>query len=454
VSPRIVFGAQSFSFGEDGVERPGPGKAPTAFRIWRPGVNQTDMGAHIFSAESAKALLEEQELRGNRFSFDVDHLSLNQVAGPEARKAVGWHRLAVRETTAGPELWAVDVEWTDAVRAGLEANPPEWRYFSPAYRLAKNSDEIVQYINCALTNNPATHFVTELAARTLIAAAFGDNTMDFKKIAADMMGDDDEKRKGAKEWLSKASDVEKKAWKAWMKAAFAEDDKDPTDPGGGKEGGEPDKDLKEEKDAAAKAAAAAKADEEKKAAAAAKADEEKKAAARRAAMAEGSVMTVVASLTETSVALATQVQALLAKDSAREAKEKALTDEAKRTEIWATRPDVPDAIKAALNLLPIDKLETSVKELPRILATSSSSASAMTPKVRRDRKDARAAAGRSMTADEQEVFDRIFGRETIVTQATRDPDGGVVLGVFDQATAATRLKALRAERAAEKGEDL
>jgi phage I-like protein len=160
VSERRITAA--IAFAADGVERSATG-APTAFRIWRAGVNVTDYGPHLFTRASAVKLMSAQSMRGNLFSIDVDHLSLSKEAPPEARKAAGFHRLAVRPSPDGPECWAVDVEWTDAVRAGLEKNPPEWRYFSPAYDVNK-SGEIIAYLNTALTNNPATWGVTALAS--------------------------------------------------------------------------------------------------------------------------------------------------------------------------------------------------------------------------------------------------------------------------------------------------
>lgn len=161
------------------VERPGPGKAPTAFRIWNAGPNVTDHGTHTLSAASVRAILSTQAARGNLFSIDVDHLSLSPDAPPEARKSVGWMRLASRPDEAGePELWAVDVEWTDTVRAGLEKDPPEWRYFSPAYDHNKDG-EITRYLNTALTNNPATWRVTALATAK-------ESTMTIEELIAEL----------------------------------------------------------------------------------------------------------------------------------------------------------------------------------------------------------------------------------------------------------------------------
>lgn len=149
------------------VERPTPTAAPSAFRIWGSGDNPTDHGMTVFSDRSAECLMAEQAARGNLFSMDVDHLSLSKVAPPESRRAVGWHRLEVRKDANGSaELWACHLEWTDLARRGLEANPPEWRYFSPAYETDPETGEVVSYINTSLTNNPATWNVTALATRT------------------------------------------------------------------------------------------------------------------------------------------------------------------------------------------------------------------------------------------------------------------------------------------------
>lgn len=179
------------------VERPAPGAAPTAFRIWAAGQVVTDHGAHQFTEASAQALIAAQVARGNQYSIDVDHLSFSKEAPPEARKAVGWNRLETRRDEAGrAELWAVEVQWTAAVKAGLEADPPEWRYFSPAYRADPKTGEILAYLNTALTNNPATWGVTSLAAMT---GNEGTGTMTIEEILVALQalaeaGDEDAKR--------------------------------------------------------------------------------------------------------------------------------------------------------------------------------------------------------------------------------------------------------------------
>lgn len=161
------FGAYQ-TFGDDSrtVERPGPGRAPTAFLIWRAGVNMSDGGADVFTRRSADLLMSEQASRGNLLSIDYDHLSLKENRPADAGRAAGWHRIAVRLDENGePELWAVDVEWCQTARAGLEADPPEWRYFSPAFTPDEESGEILSYTNLAICVNPATWNNNQLACR-------------------------------------------------------------------------------------------------------------------------------------------------------------------------------------------------------------------------------------------------------------------------------------------------
>lgn len=216
------------------VERPAPGAAPTAFRIWAAGEVLTDHGVHQFTEASARALLASQAARGNRFSIDVDHLSFSKEAPPEARKAVGWMSLASRRDERGQsELWAVDVEWTAAVKAGIEAKPPEWKYFSPAYRADPKTGEILAYLNTALTNNPATWGVTTLAAMAATGNEGTGQNMTIEEILAALQaladaGDEDAKRMiGAAAPPSaetvKTSEGEDEAKPETVKAAEGED---------------------------------------------------------------------------------------------------------------------------------------------------------------------------------------------------------------------------------------
>ncbi len=172
----------------DGVERADPNGPPTAFRIWKAGLNVTDSGPTLFTERSASLLLAQQEARGNRFPIDVDHLSLNVDAPLESHRAVGWFSIDVRDG----ELWARDVEWTDIVRDGLTKDPPEWRYISPAYDQDAETGEVTSLLNVAVTNLPATHEVTALASRVTKGAS-----MKYEDIKAAVEGDDEEKKAAA-----------------------------------------------------------------------------------------------------------------------------------------------------------------------------------------------------------------------------------------------------------------
>lgn len=151
----------SYAFPDDGdlVERPGPGKAPTAFRIWKQGENPCKDFTVFFTERSAELLMQEQEAQGRPYSFDYNHGSVLPVAGADAGKAAGRHRLEVRNG----DLWAVDCEWTPQARAGIECQPPEWPYFSPTFT-TNEANEAIRYINTALTPNPATLNIPALAS--------------------------------------------------------------------------------------------------------------------------------------------------------------------------------------------------------------------------------------------------------------------------------------------------
>ncbi|MBX3218911.1 MAG: hypothetical protein KF795_00245 [Labilithrix sp.] len=183
----------------DGVERAEPDGPPTAFRIWRAGLNPTDAGPTLFTDRSAALLLAQQADRGNRYPIDIDHLSLNVDAPLESRRAVGWFSIEVRNG----ELWARDVEWTDTVRDGLTKEPPEWRYHSPAYDQDPVTGEVLGLLNLAITNLPATHSVTALASRVTKGAS-----MNYEDVKAALSGADEEKRAAAWAAIKSAFDGE------------------------------------------------------------------------------------------------------------------------------------------------------------------------------------------------------------------------------------------------------
>lgn len=133
---------------------------PTEFRLFTAGKVQTEKGVFLFDQEAAKLVEEGIKRRKTELMFDYNHASLDpKPLDPErAARAAGWHDVEVRNG----ELWAVNIRWTAAAAAGIRAK--EWRYYSPAFLDDPKTGRIVDYINCALTNLPATHDLTPLVA--------------------------------------------------------------------------------------------------------------------------------------------------------------------------------------------------------------------------------------------------------------------------------------------------
>jgi hypothetical protein len=331
----------------EGVERAEANGPPTAFRIWKAGVNPTDHGPTVFSERSATLLMAQQAVRGNRFSMDVDHLSLNVEAPLESRRAVGWFSLEVRDG----ELWATDVEWTDTVRAGLTKDPPEWKYFSPAYDIDPETNEVVSFLNCALTNNPATHAVTALASNS--AGATKGIRMKYEDLIASLCkmaeGDDDNAGKA----------------RAALKAMMPDDDEEKKDAADGEDDAKKDaEDKPDKKDAA---------DED--------GDEEKKDTAIAAALAEVN-------------RLAARVRDLEVKGEADE-----------RKTLLASRPDFAPELVAILAKAPLSVVRDSVAKLPK---TSTLPATTETVQATRGEGQGDARASR-LPAEEKAALDARMG---------------------------------------------
>ena len=133
------------------------GAPPGEFRIFPFGYIETTQGVFLFDSEAAASVLERWKEYGNRLSIDYEHQALEPVSnGPVP--AAGWFDLELREDG----LWAINVEWTERAQALLASR--EYRYFSPAFYTAKEG-RIVELINLALTNIPATKRMQPLVAR-------------------------------------------------------------------------------------------------------------------------------------------------------------------------------------------------------------------------------------------------------------------------------------------------
>ena len=119
------------------------GKAPTRFRLFKAGHNETEKGVFTFSEKSQAEVLAAAARWGNDFPIDYCHAMLAAAWAndpSEAGKAAGHFTLAVESG----ELWATNVQWTPAGRAKVEAK--EFRYISPAFD--HESDGVI----CEITN--------------------------------------------------------------------------------------------------------------------------------------------------------------------------------------------------------------------------------------------------------------------------------------------------------------
>jgi phage I-like protein len=139
---------------------------PSEVCLFKKGDNETDKGVFLFDEQSAALVMKAYEQRGTRCYFDWNHasLDLHPVDPKESCKAAGWFDLEVR---AG-ELWAINIAWAPAALDAFYAK--EISYISPAF-LTDDENRITDFINCALTNLPATHDLDQLIAAARGAAS-------------------------------------------------------------------------------------------------------------------------------------------------------------------------------------------------------------------------------------------------------------------------------------------
>lgn len=159
---------------KEGTTAAAPRVPPTQVRIFPMGKVETSKGTFLFDRLAADAVMAAYADQGNELFFDYDHKSLRSEGPVDSGKAAGWFHLELR----ADGLWAIDIRWTQSAAAQLSAG--EWRYFSPAFLVDDATGRIVELINVALTNNPATKNMTPLVAastRGARAVALKDKTM-------------------------------------------------------------------------------------------------------------------------------------------------------------------------------------------------------------------------------------------------------------------------------------
>ncbi len=173
---------------------------PKEFRIWPFGKIATTKGTFLFDREAAKSVLAAFSQYGNRLSVDYEHKAVDPSRRAGDGKAAGSFLIELRKDG----LWAVDVRWTPPAATALSNK--EWLYFSPYFSAEEDSGRIVELINLALTNIPATTHMTPLVAASRSISLMEDDDNKDDTTADDAPPSDDEKtaaRKAARARLEK-----------------------------------------------------------------------------------------------------------------------------------------------------------------------------------------------------------------------------------------------------------
>lgn len=139
-------------------------KIATEVRLFTFGKNETEKGTFVLSKADAAACLTAWKARGTDLSWDYEHAVTKDSTGP--CPAAAWCSLEVR----GDGLWATNIRWTSTALKLLEAK--EYRYFSPFFEHTE-AGHILNVINIALTNIPATHGIAPLVAASALASRRG-----------------------------------------------------------------------------------------------------------------------------------------------------------------------------------------------------------------------------------------------------------------------------------------
>ncbi|MGZ3423132.1 MAG: phage protease [Polyangiales bacterium] len=210
------------------LSAPLPASPPTEFRIWPFGAIETTKGRFLFDDRAAKAVVDAWKTYGNRLTIDYEHKAVDPDARAGDGKSAGSFELELR----GDGLWAVDVRWTPPAFDALTNK--EWLYFSPYFSAEEESGRILELINLALTNIPATRQMTPLVAAHRSALKMENDDETTTSTSLDGEDDapppssrpDDDKvaaRKAAKDRMAKLRAALAEAEKEWTSLASDEE---------------------------------------------------------------------------------------------------------------------------------------------------------------------------------------------------------------------------------------
>lgn len=131
---------------------------PTEIRIFKTGKVLTTKGTFLFDDKAGASVMKAWTSYGNDLCFDYEHQAVNPDARAGEGKSAGWFKLELR----ADGLYAVGIKWTD--QAASQIAKAEWRYFSPTFDYDPKTGRILELVNVALTNIPATKNLPALVA--------------------------------------------------------------------------------------------------------------------------------------------------------------------------------------------------------------------------------------------------------------------------------------------------
>jgi hypothetical protein len=121
------------------------------FRIFSAGKIPTRKGTFLFDDQSAASVLRAfREWGVDRLSIDYEHAAVSGGTASGAAPAAGWFEPEVRKG----ELWAASVEWTPTAAKMIDDR--EYRFVSPTFLSEPKANRVIEVLNIALTNLPAT----------------------------------------------------------------------------------------------------------------------------------------------------------------------------------------------------------------------------------------------------------------------------------------------------------
>jgi phage I-like protein len=162
--------------------------APSEFRLFHTGTNHTDKGDFLFDEVAAQSVMDNWRAKGVPLMGDFEHQSLVKPPIIAPASIAEFTPEVRRDANGMPELWAVNVIWTDDARALVEQR--KYRFYSPAF-IPDEAGRVRYLINVGLTNLPASFDLAPLVAAS--TNHDGGTPMDLEKLLA-MLGDEEAKK--------------------------------------------------------------------------------------------------------------------------------------------------------------------------------------------------------------------------------------------------------------------